>query len=69
MAVVLDALAIALLAVGLGLATIALYGLLRKPDIFAQIHAAGLITGPAIILILLASVATRNLQVLTSAAS
>jgi multicomponent Na+:H+ antiporter subunit G len=57
-----------LLALGLTLATIGLYGLLRQPDIFGQLHAAGLITGPGIVLILLASVATRNAHVITSAA-
>lgn len=64
---VLDAVAATLLALGLLLATVGLYGMLRKSDIFEQLHAAGLITGPAIILILLASVATRNLRVITSA--
>jgi multicomponent Na+:H+ antiporter subunit G len=63
----LDILGAALLGLGLTLATIGLYGLLRKPDIFDQLHAAGLITGPAIILVLVASVATRNLEVITSA--
>ena len=56
-----------LLALGLMLATIGLYGLLRKADIFAQLHAAGLITGPAIVLVLLASVATRDLPIISSA--
>jgi multicomponent Na+:H+ antiporter subunit G len=63
----LDILGAALLAAGLTLATIGLYGLLRKPGLFDQLHAAGLITGPAIVLILLASVTTRNLDVITSA--
>lgn len=40
---------------------IGLYGMLRRPDIFEQLHAAGLITGPAIVLVLLASVPTRNI--------
>jgi multicomponent Na+:H+ antiporter subunit G len=35
--------------------------MLRRPNIFEQLHAAGLITGPAIVLVLLASVATRNI--------
>ena len=64
---VLDVVGAALLALGLLLATIGLYGMLRKPDIFEQVHAAGLITGPALILVLLASVATRNLRVISSA--
>lgn len=52
---------------GLALATIGLYGLLRKPDIFEQLHPAGLITGPAVLLVLLASVGTRNPEIITSA--
>ncbi|MGN6871658.1 MAG: monovalent cation/H(+) antiporter subunit G [Solirubrobacteraceae bacterium] len=63
----LDIAGATLLALGLLLATVGLYGMLRKPDIFEQLHAAGLITGPAVILVLLASVATRNLRVITSA--
>ena len=55
---ILDVAGVALLVLGLLLATIGLYGLLRMPDIFHQLHAAGLVTGPAIILILLAAVAT-----------
>ena len=56
-----------LLLLGLTLATIGLYGLLRKPDIFEQLHPAGLITGPAVMLVLLASVATGNPEIITSA--
>jgi multicomponent Na+:H+ antiporter subunit G len=64
---VLDAVAIALLGLGLLLATIGLYGLLRMPDIFAALHAAGLVTGPALILVLLASVAGGSAEIITSA--
>jgi monovalent cation/proton antiporter MnhG/PhaG subunit len=64
---VLDIIGAGLLALGLLLATVGLYGMLRKSGIFEQLHAAGLITGPAIILVLLASVATRNVRVITSA--
>lgn len=64
---VLDVLAIAALAVGLALATIGLYGLLRRPDVFHQLHAAGLVTGPAVILILLASLASGSAEIITSA--
>lgn len=64
---VLDVVAIVLLALGLGLATIGLYGLLRKPDIFHQLHAGGLVTGPAVILVLLASLGTGNARIITSA--
>ena len=65
---ILDAVAGALVFLGLALTTIGLYGMLRKPDIFHQLNAAGLITAPAIILILLASVATGEAEVITSAA-
>ena len=63
----LDALGLALLALGLALATIGVYGLLRKPDIFHQLHAAGLVTGPSVILVLLASAASRSAEITTSA--
>lgn len=64
----IDVLASGLVMLGLALATIGLYGLLRKPDIFHQLHPAGLVTGPAVILILLASFGTRNAEIITSAA-
>jgi monovalent cation/proton antiporter MnhG/PhaG subunit len=57
-----------LLVAGLLLATIGLYGMLRRPSIFDQVHAAGLVTGPAIILVLAASIATREAEIITSAA-
>ena len=56
-----------LLLLGLLLATIGLYGLLRMPDIFHQLHPAGLVTGPAVIVVLLASVASRSAEIITSA--
>ena len=64
----LDAFGVALLALGLALATIGVYGLLRKPDIFHRLHAAGLVTGPAVILVLLASTASGSAEIATSAA-
>jgi multicomponent Na+:H+ antiporter subunit G len=64
----LQALGIALLFLGLVLSTIGLYGMLRRPDIFHQLHAAGLITGPAVILVLLASLGTGVTTIITSAA-
>ena len=64
----LAALGTALLATGLVLATIALYGLLRMRDIFEQLHAAGLVTGPALVLVLLAAVASGSAEIITSAA-
>jgi multicomponent Na+:H+ antiporter subunit G len=65
---VVDVAGVVLLAMGLTLATIGLYGLLRMPAIFDQLHAAGLITGPAMLLILLAAVATTSAEIITSAA-
>ena len=63
----LDVFGLMLLTVGLTIATIGVYGLLRKPDIFHRLHAAGLMTGPAVILVLLASVASRSAEIVTSA--
>ena len=65
---VLDIIGAALIALGLLLATIGLYGLLRLPDIFHQLHPAGLVTGPAVILVLLAAVATGSAEIIMSAA-
>ena len=67
MTTLLEVAGVALLATGLLLATIGLYGMLRHPGIFDQLHAAGLITGPAIILVLAASIATREAEIITSA--
>lgn len=67
-ATLLDVLAVAALALGLLLATIGLYGLLRMPDLFSQLHAAGLVTGPAVVLVLLAAIATGSTEIVTSAA-
>lgn len=64
----LDVLGAGLLGLGLLLATVGLYGVLRMPDIFDQLHAAGLVTGPAVLLILLASLTTRSAAIATSAA-
>ena len=65
---VIDALAICLLGAGLILATVGLYGLLRMDDVRSQLHAAGLVTGPAVICVLAASIATGNAETITSAA-
>jgi monovalent cation/proton antiporter MnhG/PhaG subunit len=64
---VLALLASASLFLGLTLATIGVYGMLRKPDIFHQLHAAGLVTGPAVILVLLASLGSGSAETITSA--
>jgi monovalent cation/proton antiporter MnhG/PhaG subunit len=65
---ILEVLGIVLLFLGLVLATIGLYGLLRMPAIFDQLHAAGLVTGPATLLVLLAAVGTASAEIITSAA-
>lgn len=57
----------ALLVLGLLLATIGMYGLLRRPEIFLQLHTSGLISGPASLLVLLASLATGRPEIITSA--
>ena len=49
---ILDVVGSALLLLGLLLATIGLYGMLRMPDIFHQLHPSGLVTGPAVIVVL-----------------
>jgi monovalent cation/proton antiporter MnhG/PhaG subunit len=56
-----------LLLLGLTLASIGLYGMLRKPVIFEQLHAAGLVTGSGVILVLLASLASGRAEIVTSA--
>jgi multicomponent Na+:H+ antiporter subunit G len=65
---VLEIAGVVALVLGLALATIGLYGLLRMPAIFDQLHAAGLVTGPATLLILLAAVATSSAEIISSAA-
>lgn len=58
---VLDIVDGAVLALGLSLATNRALRHAAHADVFEQLHAAGLITGPAIVLVLLASVATLNI--------
>ena len=65
---VLDVIASALLFGGLTLTTIGLYGMLRLEETLQQLHAAALVTGPGIVLTLLAAVGSRNAEVITSAA-
>jgi multicomponent Na+:H+ antiporter subunit G len=67
-AVILDAVAIALLTLGLLVTTIGLYGVLRLPDIYSRLHAAGMVSSVGVIAILVASVATRNGSVISRAA-
>ena len=68
MGTALDVLGACLLGLGLLLATVGLYGVLRMPDIFDQLHAAGLVTGPAVLVVLLAALTTRSADIVTSAA-
>src|SRR4029079_2148422 len=68
MGTALDVLGACLLGLVLLLATFGLYGVLRMPDIFDQLHAAGLVTGPAVLVILLAALTTRSADIVTSAA-
>ena len=63
----LDVLGAAVLGLGLLLATIGLYGLRRMRDINHQLHPAGMVTGPAVLLVLLASVTTGSAEIVTSA--
>lgn len=65
---VLDVVAAALLFGGLALATIGLFGLLSMRDIFDQLHPAGLVSGPALLLVLLAAIGTDSAEIITSAA-
>jgi multicomponent Na+:H+ antiporter subunit G len=66
--VILDLVALGLLFGGLTLVTIGLYGMLRLDDMLHQLHAAALVTGPGIVLILLAALGSRNAEIMTSAA-
>lgn len=58
---------VVLLLAGCALATVGLIGMILKPDLFEQLHVAGLVTGPGVILVLLASIGTRNADIITSA--
>ena len=65
--IVLDVIGAALLVIGLTLMTISLYGVLRMPDTYSQLHAQGLATGPGVIAVLASSVATENAAIITFA--
>lgn len=60
--------AVALLALGTIVTTISVYGVLRMPDAYSQLHAAGMASGVGAISILLASIATRDAATITDAA-
>ena len=64
---VLDVLAVILLALGSIIMTISVYGVLRMPDVYSQLHAAGMASGLGAITILLAAIATRDAGTMTDA--
>ena len=65
--IVLDVLAVVLLALGAIIMTISVYGVARMPDVYSQLHAAGMASGLGAITILLASIATRDAGIITDA--
>ena len=65
--IVLDVVGAVLLVIGLTLMTVSLYGVLRMPDTYSQLHAHGLATGPGVIAVLASSVATENAAIITFA--
>jgi monovalent cation/proton antiporter MnhG/PhaG subunit len=67
-ALLVDIVAVALLALGLIVTTISLYGVLRMPDVYSQLHASGMASGLGVIAILIASIATRDAALITRAA-
>ena len=66
--IVLDVVGAVLLLLGLLLMTIGLFGVLRLPNTYSQLHAQGLATGPGVIAVLASSVATENAAIITFAA-
>lgn len=62
-----DVLAGVLLALGSIVMTISVYGVFRMPDVYSQLHAAGMASGLGAILILLASIATRDAATISDA--
>ena len=64
----LDIVAVGLLALGSIVMTISVYGVLRMPDVYSQLHAAGMASGVGAMAILLASIATRDAATITDAA-
>ena len=65
--VLLDIVAVGLLALGSIVTTISVYGVLRMPDVYSQLHAAGMASGVGAIAILLASIATSDAGTITDA--
>ena len=65
--VVLDVVGVVLLLIGLTLMTIGVWGVLRLPNTYRQLHAQGLAIGPGVIAVLASSVATENSTIITFA--
>ena len=65
--VFLDVLAVLLMALGSIIMTISVYGVFRMPDVYGQLHAAGMASGLGAITILLAAMATRDAATITDA--
>ena len=65
--IMLDVLAGVLLALGSVTMTISVYGVFRMPDVYSQLHAAGMASGLGAMTILLASIATRDAGTITDA--
>ena len=57
---ILDIVGAVLLAAGLAVTSIGVYGVLHLRGLYARLHAAGMATGPGAIFVLLASVATSG---------
>ena len=60
---ILDVIGGALLAVGLVVTSVGVYGVLHLRGLYPRLHAAGMATGPGVIAVLLASVATNGATV------
>lgn len=57
---ILDVAGALLLAAGLLVTSVGVYGVLHMRGLYARLHAAGMATGPGVIAVLLASVATNG---------
>jgi monovalent cation/proton antiporter MnhG/PhaG subunit len=67
LAAMLDVVAAVLLVLGSVIMTISVYGVFRMPDVYGQLHAAGMASGLGAITILLSSIATRDPATITDA--
>jgi multicomponent Na+:H+ antiporter subunit G len=64
---VLDVLAVVSLVLGSIIMTISVYGVFRMPDVYSQLHAAGMASGLGAFAILLASIATGDAATVSDA--